>query len=297
MEYKKNFSLAEHTTWKIGGCADWCVQPQSVEELQQACVWAKNQALPITVVSGGSNILVSDRGIEGLVLLLNQFHQITNVEYTQNQLRVECLSGTPKAELLKIFVKHRLSPALFLAGLPGDVGGGIVMNAGVGHDIQPKEFVDIVESFEFIPFSDPNNIVKKDKTDVQWNYRHCDGWGPGVISKVNIVWNEQSREDLLPRLQESNKRRMTSQPLQWPSCGSTFKNPSGAKAGFLIDSCGLKNYQVGGAQVSDLHANFILNRGGASADDVLAVVEHIQNTIYQKHGIHLEKEFRYLGRK
>lgn len=296
MEYLKDYPLAEYTTWKIGGMADWCARPQSVEEVQEACAWALAKKIPITVLSGGSNVLISDRGIEGLVLLLDQLVGISDVKYASTVFSCTCLAGARKSDLLKHFVKSRLSPAIFLAGLPGDVGGGVVMNAGVGHDVAPKEFVEITEWFEYVPFDNPTTLIRKSKSDVQWTYRHSFGWGPGVIVRVGIQWTESPQEGLLDRLKSSNQRRMGSQPLQWPSCGSTFKNPPGNKAGRLIDECGLKNYSVGGAQVSDLHANFILNRGHATASDVLAVVRHIQDTVKSKTNVMLEPEFKFLGR-
>lgn len=296
MDYLKDFALAEFTTWKIGGTADWCVRPQTINEVQEACQWALDKNLPVTVLSGGSNVLISDGGIEGLVILLDQLVGIESLGYANGVLSCECLAGTRKSDLLKVFVKNRLSPAIFLAGLPGDVGGGVVMNAGVGHDVAPKEFVEITEWFEYVPFAQPRTLVRKYKNDVRWTYRHSSEWGPGVIVRVGIRWEEGPQDSLLEKLKSSNQRRMTSQPLQWPSCGSTFKNPPGNKAGRLIDDCGLKNYQVGGAQISDLHANFILNRGQATAADVLAVVRHVQDTVKIQKNIVLEPEFKFLGR-
>ena len=296
MQFQKNFLLKDYNTWKVGGAADWCVRPSTQAEVQEAVNWGCDRQLPITVLSGGSNSLISDLGIEGLVILLDQFRGISHLQVENNTLSCEVLSGTPKSELLKVFVKHRLSPALFLAGLPGDVGGGVVMNAGVGHDIEPKEFKEIVEWFEYIPFAEPQNIIRKTTNQIKWVYRNTQGWGPGVITRVGIRWSEEPQEDLLQRLQASNKRRMSSQPLQWPSCGSTFKNPTGDKAGRLIDLCGLKKFRIGGAEVSDLHANFIINCGEATTQDILHVVHHVQQTVFDKYGIQLETEFKFLGR-
>jgi UDP-N-acetylmuramate dehydrogenase len=296
MTYQQNFSLAEFTTWKIGGLADWCARPTTPQEVQDACRWAIDKKMPITVLSGGSNVLISDDGIEGLVLLLDKLVGIDNISYNNDVLMCECLAGTRKSDLLKVFVKQKLSPAIFLAGLPGDVGGGVVMNAGVGHDVLPKEFVEITDWIEYVPFDQPEVILRKEKKDIKWTYRHSSDWGPGVITRVGISWVEKPQADLLQRLQGSNQRRMASQPLQWPSCGSTFKNPPGYKAGRLIEECGLKGFQVGGAQVSDLHANFILNRGGAMARDIIAVVHHVQQTVKKMKNVDLEWEYKFLGR-
>jgi UDP-N-acetylmuramate dehydrogenase len=298
MEFLKEYKLAEHTTWKVGGAADWAVLPTSVEELREACLWASQKNIPITVLSGGSNVLVSDKGIEGLVILLQKFSKIESSEYVNSQFKAVCYSGTPKADLLKVFVKHRLSPAIFLAGLPGDVGGGVVMNAGVGHDVAPKEFCEITEWIEYIDLATPDFKVKKKKTsELQWAYRKSAGWQPGIITRVGISWTEKSDDTVLKRLQEGNKRRMSTQPLQYPSCGSVFKNPPGDKSGRLIEECGLKGFRIGGAQVSEKHANFIINVGESTASDIEAVKSHVQKTVLEKKNISLETEYIYLGRR
>ncbi|MBY0384322.1 UDP-N-acetylmuramate dehydrogenase [bacterium] len=298
MQYHQSYHLAEWTSWKIGGTADWAVLPTSVEEIQRACRWAQAKNLPITVLSGGSNVLVSDQGIEGLTILLKDFNQIELTQINGNKLQVVCQSGVTKADLLKVFIKQRMSPAIFLAGLPGDVGGGVVMNAGVGHDVAPKEFCEIVEWVEWIDTSQSDfPLQKKKKAELQWMYRKCTGWQPGIITRVGIAWEEAPDETVLKRLQEGNKRRMSTQPLQWPSCGSVFKNPPGNKSGRLIEECGLKGYQVGGAQVSEKHANFIINVGGATANDIEAVRAHVQDVVKKQKGISLETEYVFLGRR
>ncbi len=298
MEYLKNYNLAELTTWKVGGDADFAAFPETVEQIREACVWAKSQKLPITVLSGGSNVLVSDKGIEGLVLILKNFCKIDSPVLTGARLQVVCEAGATKADLLKVFIKQRMSPAIFLAGLPGDVGGGVVMNAGVGHDVAPKEFCEIVEWVEWIDLTDDSfSVRKKNKNELQWIYRKSAGWQPGIITRLGIAWEEAPDETVLKRLQEGNKRRMSTQPLQWPSCGSVFKNPPGNKSGRLIEECGLKGFQIGGAQVSEKHANFIINVGGATAKDIEDVRVHVQATVKQQKGIELETEYIFLGRR
>lgn len=293
-----NYSLSEWTSWKVGGCADWAVLPESVEELREACQWAQQKKIPITVLSGGTNILVSDLGVEGLVIHLKNFNKIENTGIESETLRATCQAGVSKADLLKLFIKQRMSPAIFLAGLPGDVGGGVVMNAGVGHDVAPKEFCEIVDWVEWIDLAkDGMPLVKKSTAELEWSYRKSRGWQPGIITRVGIKWTEAPDDSVLKRLQEGNKRRMNTQPLQWPSCGSVFKNPPGNKSGRLIEECGLKGMTIGGAQISEKHANFIINKDGATSQDIEALREHVQKTVKSLKGISLETEYIFLGRR
>lgn len=298
MEFLKDYKLEDMTSWKVGGVADWAVRPESIEDFRAACEWAQEKKYPLTILSGGSNVLVSDKGIEGLVILMNRWNKIEDVKIENNQVRAVCQAGATKADLLKVFVKARMSPAIFLAGLPGDVGGGVVMNAGVGHDVAPKEFHEIVDWVEWIDLSKKDfPVVKKSKSEIQWQYRKSSGWQPGIITRVGILWQESPDDTVLKRLQEGNKRRMSTQPLQFPSCGSVFKNPPGKKSGRLIEECGLKGFQIGGAQVSEKHANFIINVGGATSSDIEAVRSHVQKTVFDKTGVMLETEFVFLGRR
>ena len=171
------------------------------------------------------------------------------------------------------------------------------MNAGVGHEISPKEFCEIVEWVEWIDLASKDfQVLRKNKSELQWFYRSTKGWQPGIITRVGIAWEEPADDTVLKRLQESNKRRMATQPLNLPSCGSVFKNPPGNKSGRLIEECGLKGYQVGGAQISDKHANFIVNIGGASAQDIESVRQHAQSTVKTLKGVELETEYIFLGR-
>jgi len=297
MEYLRDFQLADLTTWKAGGAADWAVFPSTSEEVQEACRWARDKNLPLTILSGGSNVLISDRGIAGLVVVLQKLSGIESSDYRDGKFTLTCLAGTPKSEVLKVFVKHRLSPAVFLAGLPGDMGGGVVMNAGVGHEVAPKEFCEIVEWIEYVDLADAALAIRrKNANEIQWTYRKSSGWQPGVLTRMGLAWSEAPDATVLERLKEGNKRRMGTQPLQYPSCGSVFKNPPGNKSGRLIEECGLKGYTVGGAQVSEKHANFIINIGGATADNILAVKNHVQETVRAQKNIALETEFIYLGR-
>lgn len=288
----KNASLAQYTSWLVGGDADFFVLPQTVDDLKTALKFANEKQLPVTILGGGSNVLVSDQGIRGLTIGLRRLSQV-QVEITSDEIIIECLSGTAKSELLKIFLKHKLAPALFMAGLPGDVGGGVVMNAGVAENFQPREFMELVSWVEVIDRD--LNIHRLQKSALKISYRHTDGWQPHIITKVQIRWPLQIDETILSKVKEANRLRLSKQPLDMPSCGSVFKNPEGHKAAQLIDQSGLKGFQVGEAQVSLKHANFIVNLGAARAADIWSVIQHVQKTVKEKTGVQLTTEVIRLG--
>jgi UDP-N-acetylmuramate dehydrogenase len=272
-------SLAPYTSWNVGGPAEHFCTPVALEELVEAYHWAHQHDWPVTIIGGGTNVLVSDEGIDGFVIGLGKFSG-TQVREHEGRLHISAWAGTPKSEILKIMLKYKLAPALFLAGLPGDVGGGVVMNAGVSENFAPREFVEIVDWIEVIR---PNEKIRRFvKDDLKWEYRHTSGWQPGIIVRVHMSWPLDPRDDILDQVKQANRSRLTKQPLELPSCGSVFRNPPGEKAGALIETCGLKGFKIGGAQVSPKHANFIVNTGGAKAHDIHKVIEHVRTTVKEK---------------
>lgn len=294
MEIREKVLLKDFAWWKIGGPADFFCLPKTVGEVQEAVRFAQDKNIPITVLGGGTNVLISDQGIEGLVIGMKQLNGV-KVEEDSNWVRVEALAGTPKSELTKIFLKRKLRPALFLCGLPGDVGGGVVMNAGVAEKITPREFVEITGWVDVLDLQ-KNTVRRMPKDDLQWRYRHSTGWQPGIIVGAQILWPNTPEDNIPRQVTEATKVRRSKQPLELPSCGSTFKNPHPQSAGALIDKAGLKGYTVGGAQVSPKHANFIVNLGGASAQDVDTIIRHVRAEVKKQFQVDLETEVRYLGR-
>ncbi len=294
MEIKKNVLLSAFTSWQIGGPADFFCLPKNLEELKEAVRTAEKNEWPVTVLGGGSNVLVSDDGIEGLVIGLKDFAG-TQITVNENDLRIEAWAGTSKSELLKIFLKYKLAPALFLAGLPGDVGGGVVMNAGVAEEMNPREFGEIVEWVEVLR---PKTLAvdRFHHDDIKWTYRHTDRWQPGIVVRVGIKWPLKAEADILERVKNANRVRLSKQPLDLPSCGSVFVNPAGHKAAQLIDQCGLKGFRSGDAQVSTKHANFIVNLGKATARDVRQVIDHVKKTVSAQKSVSLKTEVILLGR-
>jgi len=294
VEIRENVVLKDYAWWKIGGPADFFCLPKTPDHVREAVEFAKSKGLKITVLGGGTNVLISDQGVQGLVICMRQLTGV-EVQEGEGEIRIEALAGTPKTELTKIFVKRKLAPALFLCGLPGDVGGGVVMNAGVGEMIVPREFVEIIEWVEWLDLN--SGTFKRAKRDgLQWHYRHSTGWEPGIIVKAGVVWPLQADPEIPRKVTEATKVRRSKQPLELPSCGSTFKNPEGGKAGQLIEQAGLKGFRIGGAQISPKHANFIVNTGGATALDVHQIINKVRDEVKRQSGFSLETEVRYLGR-
>jgi UDP-N-acetylmuramate dehydrogenase len=307
----KNSLLAPFTSWQIGGPAEEISQPTSVEQLKHIISETKLAHRPIHVLGGGSNVLINDSGLSGLTIVMDKLSSVqtstTSLEWAgpygseayhpecraETRLFITAETGAGKNLLLKNFLKHKLAPALFLAGIPGTVGGGIVMNAGVAESFAPREFCGITDWIEVLK---PDLTIQKYKTtELQWSYRHCHGWEPGIIVRAGLSWPLIADTSILEKTKNANQVRLTKQPLDWPSCGSVFVNPVGHKAAQLIDGCGLKGYRIGGAQVSTKHANFIINAGGSTAQDMAEVIEHVRSTVKKQTGVDLKTEVVFMG--
>ncbi len=297
VEIKSGVLLKDYSWWKIGGPADHFCLPTTVEQVHEAVQFANASGLNITILGGGTNVLISDAGVEGLVICMAKLSGVT-VDEGAGRLHLTTLAGTPKSELTKIFMKRKLAPALFLCGLPGDVGGGVVMNAGVSEPFEPREFVEIIDWVEVLSLEPEVRLRRWSRHELQWKYRASHGWQPGIVVRAGISWPLTADPDIPRKVKDATKNRLQRQPLELPSCGSTFKNPSDhtSSAGALIERAGLKGYTVGCAQVSPKHANFIVNLGGATARDVWQIITHIQHEVSQQFHVQLETEVRLLGR-
>ena len=171
------------------------------------------------------------------------------------------------------------------------------MNAGLAEQIVPREFVEITDWVEYFDLNDPElKLIRKNKDELIWKYRASAGWQPGIVVRAGLSWPLEEDPEIPNKVREATRNRLQRQPLEMPSCGSTFKNPEGHKAGALIDQAGLKGYKVGGAQVSMKHANFIVNTGGATANDVNTIIKHVKSEVKAKFNVDLETEVRFLGR-
>ncbi len=292
MRIKKNEPLKNHSGWRVGGSADYFCQPENPDQLKQALQWAERNKQKWTALGEGTNVLISDQGVDGLVISTDKLNQIAFAK-NQHSLIVDCGAGVLKSRLMAVFKAHKLLPALFLSGIPGNVGGGIVMNAGVHRPFKPSEFSEIVKSFEVMTSTGSKFY---DQKDIQWNYRQTSGWGKGIIYKAQFEWPLKEERALSGQLKTELLRRRSTQPLSQNTCGSVFKNPYPKFAGDLIERAGLKGLKRGEAQVSEKHANFILNLGQATAKDIHNLIQDIRKRVYDQFNVSLELEAHYMGR-
>ena len=293
MEIREKEELKSRNSWRVGGAADYFCEPENQAELEKALAWAEKNHQPWSVLGGGTNILVSDEGAEGLVISTARLSRLSSRK-EGGRLKVLAEAGVSKGRLMAAFRQHQLAPALFLSGLPGDLGGGIVMNAGVSRPLEPSVFSEIVDWFEVaVP---GGGLKRQAKNEIEWGYRQTKGRARGVIFRAELSWPLEKQAGLGDLIKSELRRRKSSQPLNHPSCGSVFKNPYPEFAGRLIEKAGLKGAREGGAFVSPKHGNFIVNGGGAKARDIDCLIQRIRLTVQKRFQINMELEARRFGR-
>lgn len=281
----KNEPLARYTSWRVGGVADQLVLADSVERLQQF-LQALPASEPLTFIGLGSNLLVRDGGVRGTVVVMHQALQ--QLEMQDEQLYAE--AGVTCAKLARFAASNNREGAEFMAGIPGTVGGALAMNAGC-YGGETWQWVHAVKTIQR-----NGQIQIRDKSEYQPAYRHvthpvADEWFLGGWFSIPAGNGKVSAEKIKSLLSQ----RLASQPLNLPSAGSTFRNPQGDFAARLIEASGLKGYTIGGAQVSEKHANFIVNLGHATAAEIEALIAHMQHTVKQVHGVELVREIKVIG--
>ena len=285
---QKQAPLAKLTTFKVGGNADYLTLPKTPEQLKQALDWGRSEGLPITLLGAGSNLLISDQGLRGLVICTRA---LRHSEFDADTGRVSAAAGEPWSSLAWKAARNGLKGFEWTIGIPGTVGGAVVMNAGA----HGGETADILISAEVI---DPDGSVHTLKPkDLDYRYRTSNLQGSDRIVLTATFQLSAGHEPTAVKTDtaEDLKQRRTTQPYHLPNCGSVFRNPPGHSAARLIQAAGLKGYQIGNAQISTLHSNFIVNLGGAKASDVLALIRHIQDTILERDGIALKTEVKIIG--
>ena len=285
MEIKKNELLKNHTSFKIGGPADEFAEVSSEEEIAELIEYAKEKGIPYTIMGNGSNLLVGDKGIRGLVIKLSKGFDTTEVVGD----KIIAKAGILLSKLSNVALENGLSGLEFASGIPGTLGGAIYMNAGA----YGGEMKDVIEKVTYL--SD-GEIRTAGKGDLDFGYRHSRFSGTeDIVLSAEIQLAKGDTTEIRAKMDDYKERRCSKQPLSMPSAGSTFKRPEGYFAGKLIEDAGLKGKSIGGAQVSEKHSGFVVNTGDATAQDVLDLIKYIQDTVYEKFGVKLETEVKTLG--
>ena len=285
--YKEEEPLAKHTSIKIGGPASLMVFPTKEEELMEIAKNATELDIPWYVIGGGSNLLCADEGYSGVVINLRSMKGIAEGSFAQGAtLSLEVLSGTMVGEVLSFARRKGYSGLEFLAGVPATVGGAVRMNAGA----YGRSFSMLVRRVKLLK---EGKIEDYEPKDGDWTYRSFRK--EGIVVSVTLELAKANPEEIEKNLKDIYFKRKASQPLAEKTFGSAFKNPPCCYAGKLIEDCGLKGYRIGGAKVSERHANFIVNLGTATAKDVLALLREVQKKVWDRFGIMLEPEVKFLG--
>lgn len=278
--------LANHTTWRIGGPADLLIQPKDKESLRTALQILHRHDIPWSVIGRGSNLLVRDRGIRGAVLKVTE--GLSHCEFRGEEVCVG--AGYSMIRLAMETGKMGLTGMEFAGGIPGTVGGAVYMNAGAHGSDLSRILIDAEILFE----SGDMKVLTNE--ELNFSYRtSLLQQQKGIVVEARFRLQQGDRKEIAATLAANKERRRQTQPLQMPCAGSVFRNPPGDHAGRLIEAAGLKGYRYGGAQVSEIHANFIVNCGGATAADVLTLIKHIQDTIRDKNGIDMHPEVLVVG--
>lgn len=283
-----NEPMSKHTSFKIGGNADIFVKIREINEIEYILKYTKEKKIPLTIIGNGSNILVKDNGIRGITMQIDI--QNIEIEKKNNKFLVKVGAGVKLGFLAIKLQKQSISGFEFASGIPGTIGGAIRMNAGA----YGKEFKEIVKSATYI--DKDGNIKELKNEDINFSYRcsrfiECDD----IIIDAILELEEGNEEEIKQKMNEYKNARIEKQPTDFPSAGSTFKRGTDFISAKLIDEAGLKGKTIGGAQVSKKHAGFIINKGNATAKDVLELVDFIIKTIYEKYDKILELEIEVIG--
>ena len=277
--------LSRHTTFRVGGPADLFLTPDSTQ-ISDVMQILKAYQVPVTVIGNGSNLLVGDKGIRGAVIEFGK--QIAQIHVEESKIMAE--AGAALAAVAQQAYKAGLTDMEFAAGIPGSVGGALVMNAGA----YGGEMKDIVESVKVL--SKDGKIMELSNEQMDFSYRHsCVTEQEYLVLSAVLKLQQEEPEKILARMEQLREQRVSKQPLEYPSAGSTFKRPEGYFAGKLIMDAGLADYTIGGAAVSKKHCGFVINKGGATAADILALIKRVQQVVKEQSGVELEPEVKLIG--
>jgi len=281
--------MSKHTTFRVGGPAEAMYMASDLNTLRNVIRYLIERDIPYVVIGNGSNLLVKDGGLEGVAIFLCGALASCEKSCTE-EFTLMAGAGLGLDGLLNCCRRSGLGGLEFLAGIPGSVGGATVMNSGAyGSEIQSR----VRDVHLIIP---PGNLAVRKRSELKFSYRALFVEQGSVIVQVSFKLEEEKEEDISKNIMEFLVRRKKRQPLQYPSAGSVFKNPPGDYAGRLLDSVGLKGEKIGGAMISEKHSNFIVNTGGATAQDILKLISLARDKVKKETGVELEPEIRVMGR-
>ena len=276
--------MSLHTSFKVGGKVNVFVKAYSVEEIKSILKISKENNIPLFILGNGTNLLVKDEGYRGIIL------QIKLDEIQINGTEVVVQSGVKNAILSKKLIDNSLTGFEFASGIPGTIGGAIKMNAGA----YGSEMKEIVEEVTYLDYE--GNIHTISNLECEFSYRHSRFFNErAIILETKLNLEKGNKEEIQEKVTELAKQRKEKQPLEYPNAGSTFKRGENYITAKLIDECGLKGYTIGGAQVSEKHAGFIINKGNATSKDILDLIEYVQNVVKEKTGKNIKLEVEIIG--
>ena len=285
---KYNEPMAKHTSFKIGGPAQCFINAESVEEIKQICKVASKNDINLTIIGNGSNMLVTDNGINGIVVKVNI--KKFELEFSNDDVSLIVGAGNKLGEIAQKLLRNEITGFEFAAGIPGTIGGAVRMNAGA----YGKEMKDIVETVKCMDYD--GNIYEKSNKDLEFEYRKSMfAKNKFIILEAKLKLQKGNAQYIKDKMLEFEQSRKQKQPLEFPSAGSTFKRGTDFITAKLIDDAGLKGYRVGGAMVSTKHAGFVVNENNATAQDVLNLVKHIKQEVYKKFNKKIELEIQVIG--
>lgn len=284
-EFYENEPMSNRTSFKTGGSAEMLVCPGNINALIAVLKVCRENNIRTFIIGNGSNILVSDNGLSGVVIMLSS--NFSEIKLLDGET-VYCQSGVSMTKLCRFALEHSLSGLEFAFGIPGTAGGAAYMNAGA----YGGEMKDVLVKCEHI---DENfNLSSFSGDDLKLGYRKSAYTDKDfIITSLTLKLKKSDYDCVKAKMDENMAKRRDKQPLEYPSAGSTFKRPEGYFAGALIQECGLKGFCIGGAQVSEKHAGFVINKNNASTDDILKLIKHIQDTVYKTKGVLLETEVKF----
>jgi UDP-N-acetylmuramate dehydrogenase len=281
-------AMSEHTTFRIGGKAEAVCFVRERGELQQLFAYLNKENIPHLVVGRGSNLLVRDGGFKGVVIIMRE-NLATIEQHEKNDQILVAGGGLALSDLVKYCSRKGLGGLEFLAGIPGTVGGAVTMNAGAFG----KDMGSVVQEIELL--NRQGELTSRNRSDLAFSYRESSIQEGTVVVRASLQGTRETPEIVSKRVAEYLTKRKATQPLTFPSAGSVFRNPPDDYAGRLIEESGLKGKKIGGAMISPKHANYIVNTGGARAEDVLALMEMAKEKVRAETGIELEPEIRVVG--